>query len=300
MKSLLDPGIRNSYVQGCPIELFSAMAAGLGGIALPVAGQTFGAAVSTADVGSIFYAGSRRSFNTDYAQWTTPRVIQARLLQLDAGTAAFRIESDTHHLEAWFDINTSAWTGLVDGVEGAMLATGDFDDVVTFRISGDVAEVKVNDTVVATSAGLFQGESVRLLMSWDTTGAVDGDAIAGQVLGGVFGDAIGYAEEGDGDWCGKALNIVTLQDTAPGAFSALASVTYMERHTQVMIHESLGNEDVAPGTFAASASTTLLERREVVSINTDNFDAPVEETAPGAFSAAATVTFMERRQVISE
>lgn len=275
------------------------MAAGLGGLALPVAGQSFGAAVSTADLGSIFYAGSRRSFNTDYAQWTTPRVIQTQLLQLDAGIAAFRVESDTHYLEAWFDSVSGAWTGIVDGVEGSMV-NGFFDDVVTFRISSDVAEVKVNDTVVASSAALFQGQAVRLLLSWDTTGAVDADAIAGQVIGGVFGDAIVYAQEGDADWCGKALNIFTLQETAPGAFSAAASLAFMERHTQVVTHQVLGLEDTATGAFAANASTTYMERREVVTIDTDNFDTPLEDTAPGAFAAAATVTFMERRQVIAD
>jgi hypothetical protein len=272
------------------------MAAGLGGLGLPVAGQSFGAAVSTADLGSIFYAGSRRRFNTDYALWTTPRVIQAQLLQLDAGIAAFRVESDTHYLEAWFDSVSGAWTGIVDGVEGSMV-NGFFDDVVTFRISSDVAEVKVNDTVVASSAALFQGQAVRLLLSWDTNGAVDADAIAGQVIGGVFGDAIGYAQEGDADWCGNSLRIIGLEESAPNQTIATGSdLLLLQRHAEVKLIQGSEEEESANQTIAPGGDTIFLQRHvEILVVQADEEEAAANQS----IAPSSNVTFLQRHQEIS-
>lgn len=291
MKSLLDSGIRNSYVRGCPIELFNAMAAGLGGLPLPVAKHAFGVTLGATDVGSVFYAGSRRSFNTGYAQWTAPRVIQTQLLQLDAGIAAFRIESDTHYLEAWFDSDTSTWTGVVDGVEQAMIATGFLDDIVTFRISGNDAEVKVNDAVVATSDELFLGESVRVLISWNSTGGQAGDVMAGQIIGGIYADAIEYADAGDGDWCGQPLNVQAISEPLPDPFTALVSPPTVLRHDEVSLTSGTETEALPAG-MSPSASGVEILRHQEVSETEDTFS----EALPMAISPSSTAPVVTRHQ----
>lgn len=296
MIGVLAPGILASYVQGCPIELSNAMAGGLSGLPLQVSTpeQTFGAAVALADVGSLFYAGSRRWFNTGNPAWSTPRVIQCQLLQLDAGVAAFTIESATHSLEVSFDSASGTWAGYVDGVAANTIATGFYDDVVTFRISGDVAQVLVNDEELAGSTGLFTDQQVRLLLSWDTLGASDGSAIAGQVFGGLFASAVSYASEGDSDWCGKRLNIFTLQEQAPGAFNASATLQFIEIRELTETLEPAPLQETAPGEFAAASTLELVEMRTVTEVLE-----PVtnQETAPGMFSASSSLSFIELRQV---
>ncbi|MGB2337465.1 MAG: hypothetical protein ACPH5V_09145 [Alcanivorax sp.] len=259
--SILEFGILSSRVKGCPITLAGDPLS----LGLPMAFNSKHGSFSASAGEGGFYAGSRSAFDTAHPKWTSPRVIQARLLQLDAGVAAFRIESDTHYLEAWFDSVSGAWTSIVDGVVGSMV-NGFFDDVVTFRISGDVAEVKVNDTVMATSAGLFQGEPVRLLMSWDTTGAVDGDAIAGQVIGGVFGDAIGYANEGDADWCGNIFHIASLEEPAGSQLiDVTGDASFLQRHALIEFFEE--GVDEAPGsqTITSTGDVTFLQRHQETS-----------------------------------
>lgn len=296
MIGVLAPGILASYVQGCPIELSNAMAGGLSGLPLQVSTQeqTFGAAVALADVGNLFYAGSRRWFNTGNPAWSTPRVMQCQLLQLDAGVAAFRIESATHTLEASFDSASGTWAGSVDGVAANTIGTGFYDDVVTFRISGTVAEVRINDEMLATSPDLFADQQVRLLLSWDTLGASDGSAITGQVFGGLFAGAITYLEAGDGDWCGERLNIFTLQDQAPGDFTASSSLDFIELRALTETVDVGVLQETAPGEFSAASSLDLIEARTVTEVLEP---ATLQETAPGTFSASASLSFIELRQV---
>ena len=294
MIGVLAPGILASYVQGCPIELSNAMAGGLSGLPLQVSTpeQTFGAAVALADVGSLFYAGSRRWFNTGNPAWSTPRVIQCQLLQLDAGVAAFRIESATHTLEASFDTASGTWAGSVDGVAANTIGTGFYDDVVTFRISGNVAQVLVNDEELASSAGLFTEQQVRLLLSWDSLGASDGSAITGQVFGGLFAEAVQYASEGDRDWCGGALGIFELLETATNQhFAASAQVSLIERHSQVTQAQESIEEPAANQGFSSSASVQVLERDVVVTVDEEAIN---EAAANQTFTAAADVTLLER------
>lgn len=239
-------------------------------------------------------------YSTSEPGWDGWRVLQMAINRIDSGIARLALTDSTFEssIDIIFDAASGSWIGLVDGVEQES-TTGLWSEIVTFRVNGSTGDVvaMVGDTVMAEQLGMFNAVEFGGLISWNGENSISGDEFAAAVYSSKYGALLNNLEEGDADWCGHVLNIFTLQDIAPGEFSALASVTYMERHSHVLIHESLGHEDPAPGTLSASASATLLERREVISINTNNFDTPLEETAPGEFSATSTVTFIELKQV---